>query len=418
MLIFKLLWESLKLSLKEVRVNRMRSALSLLGITIGIFAIISVFTIVDSLEINVRESVNSLGSDLIYVQKWPWTSEDGQEYPWWKYLNRPVPDIKEYEFLKKHTKLAKEVCFVGATSRQVEYGKNIADRVDILGVTPGFENIRGFDMEAGRYLSSMELAGGRNVAVIGNTIAGKLFQGEDPVGKEIRLFGRDVYISGVIGKEGKSVFDESNTDETIIVPINFLRNFVDIKSERAGTMIWVQARKGAKMGDLHEEVRLLMRSIRRLKPSDEDSFALNETSLINNQLDEVFRIIKLAGGIIGIFSIIVGGFGIANIMFVSVKERTHQIGIQKAIGAKKYFILFEFLFEAMMLSLAGGAIGLLIIFLGTVIISASSEFTVYLTVGNIMAGLIISSLIGLISGFAPAWQGANMNPVNAINTTF
>ena len=418
MIIFKLLWESLKLSLKEVRVNRLRSLLSLLGITIGIFAIISVFTIVDSLEMNIRESVSSLGSDLIYVQKWPWTNEDGQEYAWWKYLNRPVPDLKEYAFLKRHSRLAREICFTAQTNKQVEYGKNKADRITILGVTEGFDNIRSLEMESGRYMNALEIEAGRNIAVIGNTIAQKLFQGEDPVGKKIRVFGRSIYITGVIKKEGQSVFDENNADEVVIVPVNYFRNFVDIDNENAGTSIWVQAKANASMADLHEELRLLLRTYRRLKPTDEDSFALNEVSLINNQLDQLFRIIKIAGGFIGIFSIIVGGFGIANIMFVSVKERTHQIGIQKAIGAKSFFILFEFLFESIILSLAGGVMGLIIIFIGTIIINFSSDFSVYLTLGNIVTGMVISGLIGLVSGFAPAWRGARMNPVNAINTTF
>ncbi|MFZ5940413.1 MAG: ABC transporter permease [Bacteroidota bacterium] len=418
MIIFKLLWESLKLSIQEVTVNRLRSMLSLLGITIGIFAIISVYTMVDSLEMNIRESVSSLGSDMIYVQKWPWTSEDGQEYAWWKYMNRPVPSLKEYEYIRRNSRMASEACFVSATNKQVEYGNNSADRVDIMGVTEGFDQIRSLEMASGRYLNSLELAGGRSVGVIGSTLADKLFQGEDPVGKEIRLFGRNIYVTGVIAKAGKSLFDDNNTDEMVVVPVNFLRNFVDIDSPWAGSMIWVQAKRGRDLEDLAAELKLILRSYRRLKPSDEDTFALNQTSLINNQLDQLFKVINIAGTFIGIFSIIVGGFGIANIMFVSVKERTHQIGIQKAIGAKNFFIMNQFLFESVILSLTGGMIGLLIVFIGTLIVNMSSEFTVYLTAGNIVLGLVISALIGLISGFAPAWQGARMNPVNAINTTF
>ncbi len=416
MIIFKLVWESLKLSLQEVAVNRLRSMLSLLGITIGIFAIISIFTIVDSLEINIRESVSSLGSDMIYVEKWPWTSENGEEYPWWKYMNRPVPDLKEYEYIKRHSRTASEVCFTSSTNRQVEYGKNKADRVSVQGVTEGFDRIRSLEIESGRYMNNLEIAAGRSVAVIGYTLAKNLFQGEDPVGKEIRLFGRNVYITGVVAKEGQSIME--GTDEAVLVPVNFLGNFIDIESERAGASIWVKSKKHIELSDMEEELRSILRSYRRLKPSDEDSFALNKTSLINNQLDQVFSVINIAGLFIGIFSIIVGGFGIANIMFVSVKERTHQIGIQKAIGAKNHFILIQFLFESILLSLAGGVIGLLIIFVGTVLINLSSDFTIYLTVGNVVLGLLISSLIGLISGFAPAWQGARMNPVTAINTTF
>ncbi len=182
--------------------------------------------------------------------------------------------------------------------------------------------------------------------------------------------------------------------------------------------IWVKAKRNINVQELTFEVTQMLRSYRRLKPSEENNFALNQTSIINNQLDQFFAVLKIAGFLIGIFSIIVGGFGIANIMFVSVKERTHIIGIQKALGAKKYFILFQFLFESVMLSIAGGIFGLFIVFIGSTIISLSSDFSVYLTMNNIALGIGISSVIGLISGIFPAWQGARMDPVVAINTTF
>jgi putative ABC transport system permease protein len=170
--------------------------------------------------------------------------------------------------------------------------------------------------------------------------------------------------------------------------------------------------------ELTFELTQLLRSYRRLQPSDEDNFALNQTSIINNQLDQLFAVLKIAGFFIGVFSIIVGGFGIANIMFVSVKERTHIIGIQKAVGAKQYFILLQFLFESVMLSLAGGIIGLTIVFIGASVITLSGNFTVTLTMQNILLGVGLSSGIGLISGIFPAWQGARMDPVVAINSSF
>ncbi|RPI44622.1 MAG: FtsX-like permease family protein, partial [Bacteroidetes bacterium] len=194
--------------------------------------------------------------------------------------------------------------------------------------------------------------------------------------------------------------------------------FVDIRQEMAGPEIWVQAKPRYSLTELNYEIEQVLRSHRRLKPTEESNFALNQTSIINNQLDQFFRVLKIAGFFIGVFSIIVGGFGIANIMFVSVKERTHIIGIQKAIGAKRYVILLQFLFESVMLSLAGGIMGLLIVFLGALAINLSSEFSIYLTLENILMGIGISSIIGLISGIFPAWQGARMNPVVAINTSF
>jgi putative ABC transport system permease protein len=225
-------------------------------------------------------------------------------------------------------------------------------------------------------------------------------------------------VIGVLEKEGKGTFDAFILDEVAILPLQYYKSFVDIRREWASPSIWVQAKKSVGVDELTFEIRQILRGYRRLQPSEEDSFALNQTSLINNQLDKLFAVLKVAGTLIGIFSIIVGGFGIANIMFVSVKERTHIIGIQKALGAKKYFILLQFLFESLMLSVAGGAIGLLIVFLGAAAISLSGDFAVHLSLHNIMVGILISSIIGLVSGIFPAWQGARMNPVVAINTSF
>jgi len=418
MLFLRLLWESLLMAVKAVVVNRLRAILSLLGITIGIFAIIAVFTIVDSLETNIRESVNSLGSDVIYVEKWPWAPEEGEEYAWWKYMNRPLATFDEYEFLRDNSRYTDESCFLAAVGRRMEYGNNSIERADVFGVSDGFQEIRAFELAQGRYFNALEASAGRNVVVIGHQIATRLFEGADPIGKSIKLMGRKLTVVGVLEKEGKGTFDTFILDEVAIMPLYYFKGFVDIRREYANPQIWVKARKRVSVEELTFEVRQLLRSYRRVKPSEEDNFALNQTSIINNQLDQFFSVLKIAGFFIGIFSIIVGGFGIANIMFVSVKERTHIIGIQKALGAKRYFILTQFLFESIMLSLAGGIIGLLIVFLGASLITLSGDFTVYMTLDNVLLGVGISSSIGLISGIFPAWQGARMNPVVAINTTF
>jgi len=406
------------MAIQSVVVNRLRAMLSLLGITIGIFAIIAVFTIVDSLESNIRESVNSLGSDLIYIEKWPWGPDESGEFPWWKYMNRPLATLDEFEFIQEHAKGAKNSCFVAYVGRRIEYGNNNIEGAGVIGVTEEFKDIRSFELDAGRYFSPMELRAGRNIVVIGHTIAKDLFEGANPLGKYIEVFGRKVLVVGVIEKEGKGTFSGQILDDVAILPLGFFMNFVDVRKEYANPQIWVQAKRRVGVEELTFEVTQLLRSYRRLQPSEEDNFALNQTSLINNQLDQLFAVLKIAGFFIGIFSIIVGGFGIANIMFVSVKERTHIIGIQKALGAKRYFILLQFLFESIMLSVAGGIIGLLIVFIGASLISMSGDFVVTLTMDNIVLGIGISSLIGLISGIFPAWQGARMDPVVAINTSF
>lgn len=418
MIIIRQVWESLLMAIQSVVVNRLRAMLSLLGITIGIFAIIAVFTIVDSLEVNIRESVESLGSDVLYVQKWPWAPPEGEEFAWWKYMNRPLASLEEFEYIKDHSKAAKNVAFISAVGRSIEYGNSNIDRAGIAGVTDEFKDIRDFELEEGRYFSPIEMNAGRNVTVIGSTIAKELFEGSNPIGKYVKIFGSKLLVIGVVEKEGQGTFSGQILDDVAMLPLNFYMRYIDIKKDYADPQIWVQAKPIVGVEELTFEVTQLLRSYRRLKPADEDSFALNQTSLLNNQLDQLFSVLKIAGFFIGIFSIIVGGFGIANIMFVSVKERTHIIGIQKALGAKRYFILTQFLFESVMLSVAGGIIGLFIVFLGATAISLSGDFSVYLTKENILLGIGISSLIGLISGIFPAWQGARMDPVVAINTSF
>ena len=418
MKILRQIYESLLMAIQSVTVNRLRALLSLLGITIGIFAIISVFTIVDSLESNIRESVSSLGSDIVYVEKWPWAPEDGEEYAWWKYMNRPLATHEEFEYLRENLRMAENVCFLSAVGRRLEYGTNNVEGSTLFGVSRGFQEIRAFELSGGRYFTPMEMNAGRNVVVIGSKIASDLFQGAEPVGKYIEIQGMKAMVIGVLEKEGKGTFDAFILDEVAILPLNYYRSFIDIRQEMANPQIWVQAKPRFSVTELNYEIKQVLRSYRRLKPTEEDNFALNQTSIINNQLDQLFAVLKIAGFFIGIFSIIVGGFGIANIMFVSVKERTHIIGIQKAIGAKRYVILLQFLFESVMLSLAGGIIGLLIVFTGAMAINLTSDFSIYLTLENIMVGIGISSSIGLISGIFPAWQGARMDPVVAINTSF
>ena len=202
------------------------------------------------------------------------------------------------------------------------------------------------------------------------------------------------------------------------MPVKFMGTIVDLKNEQNNPMIWVRAGDDISMPELKEELRGVMRSIRRLKPAAEDNFALNQTSVLTGGINQIFSVINIAGGLIGIFSILVGGFGIANIMFVSVKERTHIIGIKKALGAKKHYIMLEVLYESGLLSLIGGIIGLLLIFIGTLIVTGATDFKISLSLGNVVKGLVISSIVGLISGLAPAISAAKLNPVAAIAVSF
>ncbi len=419
MLFLNLIKESFLFAINALKVNRLRTLLTLLGITIGIFAIISVFTVLDSLENTIRNSLSSLGDDIIYVQKWPWAPPPGEEYAWWEYWNRPVPTIKEYEQFKKRSDRAEIINFAASTLRNVKYKNNTREDVIIWANSHEFERIRAFELEDGRYFSPFESVAGKNICLIGHQVAKDLFQGINPIGKEIKIQGRKIMVIGLIAKEGKDILNSGGSlDEMIILPIIYAKSLMDIKSENTNPMIMVKAKPDVSIAELKDELRSILRSTRTLNPKQKDDFALNQSSILNSALNSIFAVINIAGWLIGGFSILVGGFGIANIMFVSVKERTNLIGIQKSLGAKRKFILWQFLFEAVILSLIGGIIGLLLIFIGSIIASNKIELEITLSFGNIILGLLISAGIGIISGIFPAYKAAKLNPVEAINTTF
>jgi len=415
MLFIRLFLESFRFAYNSLVVNQLRTFLSLLGITIGIFCIISVFTIIDSLERTIRNSMEKLGSNVVYVQKWPWAPPPGEtDYPWWKYLNRPVPKFSETTEIKRRSKLSQNVVFFQGFNRTVQFGTNKAENVTVLGGSSGLIETWGLKISFGRPLSEDELDGSGNLGMMGSELAAQLFPGSTAVGRGIKIQGFTILIVGVFEKMGEDMFGTS-MDNRVLIPVKFAYRMVDPKMD-AGQSIIVKGKNEIVAARLKEELEGIMRSIHRIKPSEENDFALNEVSLISGQLEGVFKVLNIAGWIIGGFSILVGGFGIANIMFVSVKERTKIIGIQKAMGAKNRFILLEFLFEATVLSLIGGTIGLLIIYLGTYIAKASFDFDFVLTAGNIATGLIISISIGLIAGLVPARSAARLDPVTAMNS--
>lgn len=400
----------------NVMVNKLRTLLSLLGITIGIFAIISVFTIVDSLERNIRENIAQLGDNVIYVQKWPWAFD--ADYAWWVYMRRPVPDLRDYEEIRRRSQHAEAAVFSVSTGGMVRYNGTYLENTGIWANSHEFETIRHFELERGRYFTPFESATGRNLAIIGHEISQRLFGGMDPIGREIQISGRKVTVIGVATREGMDMVGGGSLDELVLIPLNFARTMYNIRSDRLNPMIMVKALPDVSNQELMDELRQILRSARRLSPATDDNFALNQVSAISQGLDQIFVMINLVGWIIGGFSILVGGFGIANIMFVSVKERTNIIGIQKSLGAKNYFILLQFLYESVLLALAGGIIGLLFIFGGTVLISSTSDFSITLTGSNIGLGLFVSAVIGIIAGYAPAYAASRLNPVEAINHTF
>jgi putative ABC transport system permease protein len=416
MLFIKLIFESFRFAINELRVNLMRTVLSLLGVTIGIFAIIGVLTVVDSLESSLKSSLAFIGDKVIRVEKWPWVF-DGP-YQWWKYWQRPQTTYEEFEFLQDNVKNGNGICIFAAKDNVVtRHQSNSTGETILWGVTYGYSDVYETPIENGRYFSPSEINFGRNVAILGAEIANGLFGKKDPIGKEIKIKGLKFMVIGVMKRQGENLIDAPSNDDYCIIPYDGFRKLY-YSGRRWGIESVVSVKgKDDDVGliNLENEIRGYMRIIRGLRPIEEDNFALNRPEAFADLISATFDVIGIAGWVIGSFSILVGGFGIANIMFVSVKERTHIIGIQKSLGAKNYFVLFQFLFEAIFLSLLGGGIGLFLVYLITLLVPTGS-LELVLSIKNIVLGLGVSSVIGMVSGIVPAALAARLDPVIAIRT--
>lgn len=413
MIILKLIGESFRFAFDALRQNKLRTMLSLLGITIGIFAIIFVFSAADTFRSKLQESIDKLGSKTIFVQKWPWGGFG--DYPWWKYVNRPVPSLRDYELLRDRLEHAEGLSYeIWANERTIKYRSNSVEGVGIRAASQDFNKTWTLDFQEGRYFTENEGRAGSPVVLIGALVAEGLFNGQPAIGKSIIVMGRKLNVVGVFKKEGEDMLGMSQ-DKNIVMPLNFAKGIMDIESDRYDPSITVRGYEHIALEEIESEIQGAMRSIRRLRPGAEDDFSLNKSTIASNQLDTMFGMVDIAGWVIGGFSILVGGFGIANIMFVSVKERTNIIGIQKSLGAKNYFIMLQFLFEAIALCLLGGLLGLLLVYLATLAASAVG-FEMILFMKNIMLGIWVSVIIGTISGFWPAYSASRLDPVEAIRS--
>lgn len=410
---FKLVIESFWFAINAIIVNKVRTILSLLGITIGIFSIISVFTVFDSMELAIKKSLSTLGNNVLFITKWPLIGDASM--PWWKYWNRPEPSISDLKEIQRRTQAADAATLMFGLRKTIKYQSNYVENTSISAVTQDYDRVIYFEIADGRYFSPIESASGKPVTVIGHEIAENLFEGLDPIGRDIKVMGTKMEVIGVIKKEGSDSFGDSH-DTQILVPLNFARNYVDM-NDISQTII-VKAKTNISVDELKDELTGVMRSVRKLKPTAEDNFEVSEISMLTSFIENIFGVIGIVGWIIGGFSLLVGGFGIANIMFVSVKERTAQIGIQKSLGAKRYFILLQFIFEAVFLSLFGGMIGLMLVYIGTLVAAKPIGMDLVLTSGNIIIALLVSGLIGLVFGFVPAYSAARLNPVKAMRSTF
>ena len=412
----RLFKEGFLFAVKSVVVNKLRTFLSLFGITIGIFSIISVFTVLDWMEKSIRDSVSTLGDNVLYVQKFPWSFNS--DLAWWDIIKWPSISDRDYQAILKKSTKSETACFLVDQPEKIKYQKNIANDVTVADITLEFQNIRSFVVDKGRYFSPFEASSGRNVALIGAEIASKLFGRTDPVGKEITIAGFKTTVIGVLKKEGKGGISDNGMDDLTLVPINFGKSFINMRNRFIDAQLMIKAKPGVAVQELSDETTMILRAARSLRPEETSNFSVNKASMITQGLDSIFIAINIGGWIIGGFSILVGGFGIANIMFVSVRERTNIIGIQKALGAKRFFILQQFLTESMLLSIIGGLLGVFLIFIATLVINYLYDLNMYLTLGNIIMAIFISGIIGVVAGYAPANTAAKMNPVEAIGFSF
>jgi len=414
MIIFRLIGESFRFAADALRQNKLRTMLSLLGITIGIFTIIAVFSGVDTLRAKLQESVDKLGSNTLFVQKWPWGF--GGDYPWWKYVNRPEPTYRDYLALRERLEHVEGVSFeVSASERTIKYRSNSVEGAILNAATQDYNKTWTLNFQEGRYFTENESKSGTPVVIIGAEIANGLFSGDPAVGKQIKVMGRRLTVVGVFKKEGEDMMGMSQ-DKNLLIPLSFAKGLFNIQDSNYNPQITVRGKEHIALEEVESELQGAMRSVHRIRPGGEDDFALNKTTMISNQLDLMFNMLKIGGWVIGGFSILVGGFGIANIMFVSVKERTNIIGIQKSLGAKNYFILLQFMFESIALCLMGGILGLLLVYSLTLLFTYGFDVSVVLYMKNVIMGISISVIIGTISGFWPAYAASRLDPVEAIRS--
>jgi putative ABC transport system permease protein len=415
--IIRILFEGAAQAWQQLIANKLRSFLSLLGITIGIFCIIGVKSAVNSLEDNIRGSMAKLGSDVIYVEKFSWGEDPGANF--WKWMRRPNFSYAEYEQLESRLKNASKIGFwqyLG--SKTIKWKSSSTENVFFLGITEDCRDLFHLEFQGeGRYFTSTEYMTGSDVCLMGAKVAEGLFgPGIDPTHKVINVGGRKLRVLGVLTAAGNDLLKPFNFDNGVLVSYTLARRGFNIR--RSGqwerTSLLVQAKPGVDLDAMKDEVTGVLRSVRRLKPREENNFALNTLSILSGLFDSLFSVINLAGMFIGGFALIVGMFSVANIMFVSVKERTNIIGIKMALGAKRWFILLEILFEAVVLCIVGGLIGLLLIWGVTLAITQAIDFEIHLSFANVMVGVVTSVVVGVLSGLIPAIQASGMDPVEAI----
>ena len=414
--VLTILWNSFKMALQELRVNKLRTFLSLFGITIGIFCIIGVLATIDSLQTKIKSDLSSFGNNTIYIDKWSYGGGGGEgDYPWWKYMKRPSMKVSEMEIIQKKSYLASNIAFFVSSQQPFSYEENILKGVLLYGITNDFNKIQAFNIAYGRYFKDTDFERGVPFGVIGYEVASELFgKPEKALGKTISYRGRRLGVIGIIEKQGSSMLGGFDYDKSCIVTYNYFASVFN--PDNSSPYIMVQAKQGIPSKALQDELNGVMRQLRKLSPTQEDNFTCNDVAQFKDQIESVFGSINQGGWAIAGLSLIVGAFGVANIMFVTVRERTSQIGLKKAIGARSSTILYEFLLESAFLCIIGGLVGLFLVWILALALSTVLPFAITIAPSIIFLALSICIVLGVIAGIIPARIASKMNPVDAIRT--
>jgi putative ABC transport system permease protein len=414
--VLTILWNSFKMALQELKVNKLRTFLSLFGITIGIFCIIGVLATIDSLQTKIKSDLSSFGNNTIYIDKWSYGGGGGEgDYPWWKYMKRPSMKVSEMETIQKKSYLASNIAFFVSSTQSFTYEENILKGISMYGITNDFNKIQVFNIGYGRYFKDTDFERGVPSGVIGYEVASELFgKPEKALGKIVSYRGRRLAVIGIIEKQGSSMIGGFDYDKSCIVTYNYFASVFN--PDNSSPYIMVQAKPGIPSKALQDELNGVMRQLRKLSPTQEDNFTCNDVAQFKDQIESVFGSINKGGWAIAGLSLIVGAFGVANIMFVTVRERTSQIGLKKAIGARSSTILYEFLLESAFLCIIGGLVGLFLVWILALALSAVLPFAITIAPSIIFLALSICIILGVIAGIIPASIASKMNPVDAIRS--
>jgi putative ABC transport system permease protein len=398
--------EGLLIALTAIRANKARSLLTMLGIVIGICSVALMATAINGIDKAFSSGISALGADNLYIDKYAWFSDED----FFLMRNRKNVTMEQFERFQKLAQQPLAVAPTILTMHKVLYGDNYVEGTLMTGTTDGYVRTTNFNFTRGRFFTPLESSGARNVAVLGSEVAAHLFEKQDPLGNEVKIDGIPFRVVGVLEKQGSNLLGNFNPDNQVYIPIGTV--FKYFRRDRDTVTIVVRARSTEMTEATKEEAIGLMRRVRGLMYDEKDDFSVNTQEGLTDEYNKVVGVIKLVGLFITGLSLLVGAIGIMNIMFVSVKERTREIGIRKAIGAKKRTIMGQFLTEAAVICLMGGLIGLVLAVLLSLLINKFLPTSVQMN--TVVLAMSISLLTGIVSGLAPAWTAAKMDPVEAL----